>query len=71
MYRRREHFSTVWLVKTNVDIKDLTLQPSEVSDVKWVNQKQLKEMLESGEFFNYPYLDLLFSVIGRDKKELE
>lgn len=71
IYRRKDHFSSVWLVRTNAKIKDLVLQPAEVSDVKWVNEKQLKKMVESEEFFRYYYLDSLFDAIERDKMEPE
>ncbi|MBH1940550.1 NUDIX domain-containing protein [Mobilitalea sibirica] len=67
MYKRLDHFSTVWLVKTDIEIKDLKLQKSEVADAKWVTQKQLRKMIADGVFFEYSYLDFLFKLIKLEK----
>lgn len=52
-------FDDVWLVRQNVDIKDLKLQYEEVADAKWVTFNEVKEMMEKNEFINYDYIDTL------------
>lgn len=60
MSRRGDHFTTVWIVRIDIDIDELVLQPSEVSEAKWVTAKQLQEMMDEGIFYNYTYLEYLF-----------
>ena len=36
-----KHFNECYLVKKNVDIKDITLQTEEVSDVKWFSREDI------------------------------
>ena len=50
-------FDDIWLVRQNVDIKDLKLQYEEVADAKWVSEKQIKKMVQDGEFIAFNYLD--------------
>lgn len=57
-------FDDIWLVRQNVDINDLKLQYEEVADAKWVNYKEIKEMVQSGEFIEYHYLDVLYQMIN-------
>ena len=67
MLRRREHFTTVWIVNTNIEIEELVIQPAEVAEAKWVNHKELKKMVKKGEFLNYAYLDSLLKIIDEGK----
>lgn len=57
-------FDDIWLVRQNVDSKDLKLQYEEVADAKWVSYKEIKEMVHSGEFIEYHYLDILYKMIN-------
>lgn len=63
-YLRNDHITTVWVVNTDVKIEDLTLQKSEVAEVKWVTQEELKKMAADGVFLKYTYLDFLLSIIS-------
>lgn len=48
---KREHgFVDVWLIKEDIDIKDIKLQENEVSEVKWVAIKELEELMEKEKF---------------------
>lgn len=48
---KREHgFVDVWLVKDDINLDDLQLQESEVSDAKWVNIKELEQLMNDGKF---------------------
>ena len=48
---KREHgFVDVWLVKDNIEINNLVLQKSEVSEAKWVSIKELKKLIDSEQF---------------------
>jgi len=57
-------FDDIWLVRQNVDSKDLKLQYEEVADAKWVSYKEIKEMVQRGEFIKYHYLDILYQMIN-------
>lgn len=48
-FKRKYGFIDVWLVKQNVDLKDITLQKQEVSDVKWVTKEELEKMIKNDE----------------------
>jgi isopentenyldiphosphate isomerase len=63
MYRRHKSFCAVWLVRTDVSIEELTLQPSEVVDAKWVTRDELKIMGEKGIWVDYFYMDFLYHLI--------
>ncbi len=47
--KRNNSFLDVWLVKQNVNLKDVVLQKEEVADVKWVTKEELGKMIERGE----------------------
>lgn len=48
---KREHgFVDVWLIKDDININDLLLQKSEVSEVRWVSIKELKYLIDSEQF---------------------
>jgi isopentenyldiphosphate isomerase len=57
-------FDDIWLVRQNVDINELKLQDEEVADAKWVSKKEIKELVQQGEFINYNYFDTLFEMIN-------
>ncbi len=51
--KRRNSFVDVWYINTDVAIKDLQLQESEVEKAAWVTKERLQQMIKSGEFHNY------------------
>lgn len=57
-------FDDIWLVRQNVDNNELKLQYEEVADAKWVSFKEIKEMVQKGEFIEYHYLDILYEMIN-------
>lgn len=57
-------FDDIWLVRQNVDTDDLMLQYEEVADAKWVSFNEIKQMIQSGEFIEYHYLDILYQMIN-------
>ena len=51
--KKRNAFVDVWFTKCDVQISELSLQSSEVACAKWVTKKELKNMVDAGEFHNY------------------
>lgn len=67
-FRRPTDFIDVWLVYSDIDIKNLKLQASEVQDVKWATPDEIQQMQENGTFVPsiipglnlvYAYLDMI------------
>lgn len=56
-------FDDVWLVRQDVDIRDLKLQEEEVADAKWVTSRDIKSMIKSSKFIAYSYFDRLLNII--------
>lgn len=73
-------FDDNWIVRKDVNIKDLVLQQEEVADVKWATIEEINRMVEDSEFIPFPFLDRLYEIINssirlqkatiRDKEEL-
>ena len=59
--KRKNSFVDVWVMTADVEADKLTLQKSEVAEVKWVTMSELDEMIANGEFHNYgdEYFDTL------------
>ena len=47
----------VYALSMNVDLKDLTLQPEEVAEARWVEEATFRRMLRSGDLFSYPEIE--------------
>lgn len=62
MVRRRNSLLDVWMTVCNKPADELTLQESEVAEVKWVTENELKSMIKNGKFHNYgeEYFNLVF-----------
>lgn len=60
--KRRNAFLDVWLIKAAPSTDTLTLQESEVAEVKWVTKAELQQMIKDGLFHNYgrEYFQKLF-----------
>ncbi|MBO5210602.1 MAG: NUDIX domain-containing protein [Clostridia bacterium] len=60
--KRRNSFLDVWLIKADPTLESLTLQESEVAEVKWVTKAELQQMIKDGHFHNYgrEYFQKLF-----------
>ena len=63
--KRRNSLLDVWFIESDVDIKNLKLQKTEVSEAKWVSQEELIQMIEDGDFHNYgnEYFSRVFTEI--------
>lgn len=49
VYRQRNYFMDIYVVKKDIDPKALVLQPEEVVDAKWVSGEELVQMIERKE----------------------
>ena len=49
-YQRKNYFLDLYLLRRDVDIKELVLQPEEVVDARWATEEDILKMIESGEF---------------------
>lgn len=49
-FRREHDFVDVWITRNNIDLKDMKLQETEVSDAKWVSLQSIKELINKNEF---------------------
>ena len=57
VYKNRNYFMDIYLVKKNVDLHSLVLAPDETVDAKWVNKEEFRRMIESKE--------VVYSVVQR------
>jgi len=67
-WKRLNDFVDVWLMYTDVDIKDLKFQKSEVQNAKWASRQDIEKMCQDGIFIPsilpglrmvYAYLDMV------------
>ncbi len=67
--KRRNSLLDIWTVTCNISAEELTLQKSEVSEVKWVSRQELEKMIESGLFHNYgkEYFEQVLAAIEANK----
>lgn len=67
--KRRNSLLDVWFIETDVEIEDLKLQKTEVSEAKWVSQEELIKMIENNDFHNYgsEYFSRVFNEIDNLK----
>lgn len=63
IFRRIDHFTSVWLVHTDIPFNQIQLQKEEVSEVKWVSIEELKQMVKQGLYWNYDYMEWLLNQI--------
>ena len=50
VYKQRNYFMDIYLVKKDVDIESLVLDKTETIDAKWVSKKELQGMIEKQQF---------------------
>ena len=65
-FKREHDFVDVFIAKSEVDISDVKMQESEVSESRWVNPSELDKLIEDGEFV--PAINLYYDLF---KKLLE
>ena len=49
-YAHKNYFQDIYLLKKDVPIEELFLQPNEVVDAKWSSDEEIQKMIDSGEF---------------------
>ena len=48
-YRRNYDFLDIWLVRKDIDIKDVVVQEEEVSEVKWVTFEEFENIIKDNK----------------------
>lgn len=48
-YTHKNYFQDIYLLKKDVAIEDIVLQPDEVVETRWSSDGEIKKMIESGE----------------------
>ncbi|MFD1465388.1 NUDIX domain-containing protein [Lapidilactobacillus mulanensis] len=56
-----EGWDEIYFVDLDVAVTDLQLQASEVADVQWVDEQELKALLAQGQFIPYLFAKDIFS----------
>ncbi len=49
-YAHKNYFQDIYVLKKDIDIKDIVLQPTETVDVKWASDEEIQQMIASEEF---------------------
>ncbi|MBR6504766.1 MAG: NUDIX domain-containing protein [Clostridia bacterium] len=49
-FKRKFNFTDIYLLKQNINLKDIVLQEEEVTDVKWVTIEEIREMIKNNDF---------------------
>ena len=57
-----QRFDDYWFIEQEIDLKDITLQPEEVVDAKWVQEDELIKLLEDGQFIPYWFGANIFKI---------
>lgn len=53
----------VFLVRRDISVSGLTLDPDEVAEVRWVTKEKLEDMIRTEEIFTYPEIMDFFHLI--------
>ena len=48
-YKRNHDFVDVYLVRKDIDLKDITMQTEEVSEVKWASKDELENLIKENQ----------------------
>lgn len=49
-FKRKADFVDIYLLKHNIELKDIIMQEEEVTDVKWASMNEIKNMIANKEF---------------------
>ena len=49
-YQHKNYFQDLFLLKRDIEILELVLQPEETVDAKWASEETITQMIENGEF---------------------
>ena len=60
-------FDDIFTFVQDIDLKTLTLQKTEVTDVKWATEEEIIQMIDNKEFIPYEkkYIPVLFTFVKR------
>jgi isopentenyldiphosphate isomerase len=53
-------FDDYWIIKRDIEIKELSLQYEEVEQAKWVSKEEFIEMINNGDAIPYTFIDRIF-----------
>ena len=67
-YKRTQDFVDVYLIKADVDLQNIIMNPDEVIDVQWATFDEIEQMIVDKTFVNQPYLSLLKSLLNDKTK---
>ena len=64
--KRKHNFLDIWLVRKDIDLKDIVMQEEEVQEVKWVTKDELEEMIKNDEVAGTvtKYYKMFFTILG-------
>lgn len=64
-----EGFDDIYLVRKDVDLKDIQLQEEEVQDIRWASKEEILKMIEDKTFVEYKasLIELIFDALNNDK----
>ena len=66
-FKREHDFVDVFIAKNDIDIKDVKMQESEVSESKWVSPSELEQLINDGKFV--PAINLYYELFKKKKKK--
>lgn len=49
-YAHKNYFMDIYIVRKNVSIGDIRLQPGEAIDARWATASEIRQMIDRGEF---------------------
>lgn len=49
-YQRKNYFQDIFILKKDVPLSEIVLQPDEAVDAKWATPAEIQQMIDSGEF---------------------
>lgn len=49
-YAHKNYFQDIYLLKKDVAVEDLVLQPDETVNAKWATEADIRKMIDAGEF---------------------
>ena len=69
--KRKHNFLDIWLVRKDIDLKDIVMQEEEVQEVKWVTKEELEEMIKNDEVAGTVtlYYKMFFTILEIFKKK--
>lgn len=64
-YMTREDFTDVYLIKADVEVEEMRLQPEEVSETRWLSKEEFCKFVSDSEKFGYyPCTDIAVRYIN-------